>query len=305
VGSRALSGRLRSVFVTTVTPFDGAGDVDYGALSAHVEFLVDSGVDVLVPCGNTGEFSSLGVEEAKRVTAATVDAAAGRAVVIAGVGWSAPLARELGLAAQEAGADGVMVHHPSHTYIDREGLRRYYEQLLAALDIGVVMYKRGPEVSDRLLADLVTHERVVGVKYAVNDLHAFADLVASSPPDVAWLCGTAERWAPFFHLAGAVGFSSGIANFAPRKSLALLDALDRGDWARAMEIRSELAPFEDLRQERFGGYNVPAVKEAVRLLGYCEATVRDPLVELEPAAASFVRETVTAWGGPVRARAEA
>jgi len=112
---------------------------------------------------------------------------------------------------------------------------------------------------------------------------------------VAWLCGTAERWAPFFHLAGAVGCSSGLANFAPAESLALFAALEAGEWDHAMEIRARLLPFEELRQGRHTGNNVPAVKEAMQMLGLCEASVRDPLIELDPATAQQVRAIVSEW----------
>jgi 4-hydroxy-tetrahydrodipicolinate synthase len=293
--TRALIERLRAVFVTTVTPFDAGGAVDYGRLRACAEYLVDAGVGVLVPCGNTGEFSSLSLDEAARVTEVTVETVSGRAVVIAGVGWSMPMALELSRRAAASGADGVMAHHPVHTYIDREGLRRYYEGLIEELEIGLVLYKRGPELTDELIAELVQRDEVVGVKYAVNDLNAFANLVAGSSAEVAWLCGTAERWAPFFYLAGAVGFSSGLANFAPRESLSLLEALQAGDWSRAMEIRAKLTPFEEIRQGRFNGNNVPAVKEAMRIAGLCEATVREPLLELDPATARRVGDMVAAW----------
>lgn len=301
---RPLSQRLKTVFVTTVTPFDEDGRVDYDRLAAHVDFLVDAGIRVIVPCGNTGEFSSLGLDEAKRVTEVTARTVGERAVVLAGVGWSLPMAVELGVHAIEHGAQGVLVHHPAHTYIDREGLRRYYEGVIAALERGIVVYKRGPELTDDLLAELVQDDAVVGVKYAVSDPNAFANLVRDSSADVAWLCGTAERWAPFFHLAGADGFTSGLANFAPRKALDLFDALVAGDWGQAMLLRAELTPFEELRQARWNGNNVPAVKEAMRLLGLCEATVRDPLLELGEEDAAAVREIVTAWALRPRTPAE-
>jgi 4-hydroxy-tetrahydrodipicolinate synthase len=293
--SSALVERLKGVFVTTVTPFDSNSRIDYDRIAANTEFLVDAGIRVLVPCGNTGEFTSLSLDEAERVTAATVDAARGRAAVIAGVGWSLPMAIELASHAADSGADGVMTHHPVHTYIDREGLRRYYDELIDALDIGLVLYKRGPELTDQLIAELVASDTVIGVKYAVNDLNAFANLVHDSGAHVAWLCGTAERWAPFFHLAGAAGFSSGLANFAPHESLALFDALSVGEWDRAMEIRARLTPFEEIRQGRFQGNNVPAVKEVMRMLGLCEPYVREPLLEPDQATASLARKAVAGW----------
>jgi len=159
----ALVERLKAVFVTTVTPYDADGRVDDGRVRANAELLVDAGIEVLVPCGNTGEFTSLDLEEANRVTAATVEAVGGRATVIAGVGWSLPMAAEVARHAADAGAAGVMVHHPVHTDVDRDGLRRYYDGLIAT-GIPIVPYKRGPELTDQLLAELVEAPEVVGVK---------------------------------------------------------------------------------------------------------------------------------------------
>jgi 4-hydroxy-tetrahydrodipicolinate synthase len=291
----ALASRLCSVVATIVTPFDPEGRVDERALQAIAERMVDAGIEVVVPCGNTGEFSSLSLDEAKRVTRIVVKAIGEQSTVVAGVGWSLPIALELARDAEGAGAHAVMVHHPVHTYIDRRALRAYYEQLVDGTGIGVVLYKRGPELTDELIAQLVLNEGVVGVKYAVNDLNAFANLVDSSDADVAWICGTAERWAPFFHLAGAGGFTSGLANFAPGQALALRDALEARDYERAMQIRAELTGLEELRQGKHSGNNVPVVKEALHLLGLADRAVREPLAELEPVEKLLVREIVERW----------
>lgn len=293
---RASTESLKTVLVTTVTPFDGSGKVRYDEIANHCEYLVANGMQTVIPCGNTGEFSSLSTEEAKLVTAATAKAVDGRAVVIAGIGGPTATAVELGLAAQEAGAGAVMIHHPTHTYIDRRGLARYYERIVEALDVAVVLYKRGPELEDALIEMLVEDDRVIGVKYAVNDLNAFANLVESSSGDVTWICGTAERWAPFFFLAGATAFSSGLANFAPRKTLELLALLEASDYEEAMRMRSDFVPFEEIRQVDHSAYNVPAVKSAMSFLGLCSPSVREPLRVLEDPELAIVRGCVDAWG---------
>ncbi|HZU14959.1 MAG TPA: dihydrodipicolinate synthase family protein [Chloroflexota bacterium] len=291
-----LRERLKTVVVTTVTPLQPDGSIDYATAARHARFLVDHGIQVVVPAGNTGEFASLGLDETHRLVATVVDAVADRAMVLAGVGWSMPIAVDLARRAQDAGAHGIMIHHPVHTYSHPRGLQQYYEKIMDAIDIGVLLYKRGPELPDALVADLVQSDQVIGVKYAENDVNAFTNLVASSDAPVTWLCGTAERWAPFFHLGGAAGFSSGLANFAPEKPLQLHAALSARDYVRAMAIRAELAPFEELRQRHHSANNVPAVKEAMSILGFCDARVRDPLLELDDQESESVRQIVASWG---------
>jgi 4-hydroxy-tetrahydrodipicolinate synthase len=296
VSRTGLAERLAAVAVTTVTPFDRDGSIDYGCVADNARFLVDHGVEVIVPCGNTGEFTSLSLDEAKRVTSTVTEATQGRAIVVAGAGWSAPMAIELARHAQSVGAHAVMVHHPAHTYINRGGLRSYYLKIMDSIDIGVVLYKRGPELTDGVISELVRDSRVVGVKYAVTDVNAFANLVSDSAgTNIAWLCGSAERWAPFFWLAGASGFSSGLGNFAPGIALSLLEALRERDFTRAMALRTQIVSFEQLRQERDNANNVPAVKEAMAVLGLCGRTVRDPLCELSDDEKRRVLETVQAW----------
>jgi 4-hydroxy-tetrahydrodipicolinate synthase len=294
--TRATSANLKTVLVTTVTPFDEHGSVQYDQLLAHCEYLLENGVEALIPCGNTGEFTSLSLDEADKVTAATVAAVGGRATVIAGIGGSTSIAIDLARAAEQAGADAVMVHHPVHTYIDRLGLLRYYERIVDAVEIGVVLYKRGPELTDDVIATLVQGERVIGVKYAVNDVNAFANLVQACDADVTWICGTAERWAPFFFLAGATSFSSGLGNFAPRKSMELFRLLESGRYVEAMAARNDVVVFEELRQGNHGANNVPAVKAAMSVLGLCSDMVREPLVSLDDDGRVVVGECVEAWG---------
>lgn len=294
--TRATSANLKTVLVTTVTPFDEHGSVQYDQLLAHCEYLLENGVEALIPCGNTGEFTSLSLDEADKVTAATVAAVGGRATVIAGIGGSTSIAIDLARAAEQAGADAVMVHHPVHTYIDRHGLLRYYERIVDAVEIGVVLYKRGPELTDDVIATLVQDERVIGVKYAVNDVNAFANLVQACDADVAWICGSAERWAPFFFLAGATSFSSGLGNFAPRKSMELFRLLESGRYVEAMAARNDVVVFEELRQGNDGANNVSAVKAAMSVLGLCSDTVREPLVSLDDDGRVVVGECVESWG---------
>jgi 4-hydroxy-tetrahydrodipicolinate synthase len=114
-----------------------------------------------------------------------------------------------------------------------EGLIRYYPRIARGLHIGVALYVRHP-VMDRDLLDCETAlDNVVAVKYAVNDLPTFVTIAQSVTHPVAWICGTAELWAPFFFAAGAEGFTSGLVNIAPERSIAMLAALRRGIGVRS------------------------------------------------------------------------
>lgn len=292
---------LTGLWATTVTPFRSDGSVDLGAVHAHVSFLVANGVERLVPAGNTGEFSSLTTSEIVAVTRATRDAAPD-ALVVAGVGGALPAALELAASALAAGADGVMVHHPSHTHVGRRGLEEYYRLIAAAAGGRAFLYKRTHRLPDDVVITLARDGTVWGVKYAVNDLLAF-DRARAAVPDAVWVCGTAELWAPFFHLLGARGFTSGLINAAPRLPVALQAALDDGDLPRAMELRALACEFEELRAEDDAAKNVPAVRSAMALAGFPPGPPRPPLAPLEEADERRVAAVWAEWSAHGLARA--
>ena len=282
-----LQDALCDVGFTLPTPFsEDRTRVRYDQIEEHVTALQDAGARLFIPCGNTGEYYSLDHDERVEVVSRTVQTAGAESTVIGGVGGSAKTAKALIEAYESAGVDSVMVMHPSHVYTNGAGLLDYYDELLSATDLGVVIYKRGPEISSELLAKLSSYDTVVGVKYAENDIHAFSEAVDSSPGEVVWINGIAERFAPAFALEGAVGFTTGIGNFVPEATLSLFDALSENEWERARRIRNMLRPYENLRQESVGGVqyasakNVPAVKFGMELRGWYGGPVRPPLRDL-------------------------
>lgn len=297
MASRTIFERLRGVQVTTVTPFKHDGEVDLEAVKRNARYMVDRGISILIPNGNTGEFHGLTLDECKAVLEATLEEVGGEATVVASGSYSTKTAIELGRHAQSAGAQAYMLHHPVHTFISDDGLVEYYTKIADALEIGVIIYKRRPDLSDEVLAKVVSHPNIVGVKYAVNDLDAFAALVRRLPDaEVVWSCGTAERFAPFFFLGGAVAYTSGIANFAPEMTLAMWRALEAGRFDEAMEVRQRILPFEKLRARHGAAYNVPAVKEAMRQLGLDTGLVREPITPMDPSAREEVRRILAEWG---------
>ena len=295
MADQELVQKLRNVHAVNVTPFREDGTIDYVGLEDNVRFLLDNGAEVIVPCGNTGEFYALTVEEAQAVARFVAEKVNGRATVLVGVGHDLKTAHEMALSAQDAGADAVMVHQPAHPHLMAEGLIRYYTRIARSLHIGVALYVRHP-VIDRDVLDRVTAlDNVVAVKYAVNDLPTFATVAQSVTHSVAWVCGTAELWAPFFFAAGAEGFTSGLVNIAPERSIAMLAALRRGDRHSIMSVWKEIAPLEKLRASHHSGNNVTVIKEAMNLLGLPGGYVREPVGELNEADREELVRILKSW----------
>lgn len=292
------SKRFSTISAINILPFyPESKAINWNGLDENIEFLIRHGVEVVVPNGNTGEFYALGIEEAKQVTKRVTEIVDRRATVVAGVGYSVETAIELGLAAQEAGADCVMIHQPIHPYITEDGAVEYFRKIIDALDIPSIIYFKDPNLSDNVIKRLAPLKKLVGVKYSVNDVQRVTKLIRDVPKEyhIAWICGTAEKWAPFYFLSGASGFTSGLVNVFPKKSFMLLDAMKQVDQERVWKIWEDILPFEDLRGMHNNGNNVVVIKEAMEQLGLTAGVTREPVEPLTAADKALLQELLNKW----------
>jgi 4-hydroxy-tetrahydrodipicolinate synthase len=287
---------LAGVSAIPVTPFAPDGAVDLSVYERLVARVVAAGVSVVTANGNTGEFYSLTEDERRAAIEAAVAGAAGRALVITGVGHDMETAIALGRFAERAGARALMVHQPVHPFQSADGWVAYHSAIADALPtLGVVPYIRDPNVTPAMVASLAERENVVGLKYAAPNPLRFATMVAAvGEQRLAWICGAAEGWAPFFWPGGAVGFTSGLVNITPAASLEMLRNLNGGDYAGAMAIWRRIEPFEELRARHNSAYNVSVVKEALARMGLCRRAVRPPISELPEAERAEVAQWLEA-----------
>lgn len=292
MGHRSVTEGLRDVAAGLLTPFDENQEIDHSALAENARTLYDRGIRTFLACANISEYHSLSQDERIAVTETSIEALPDEATVLAGVGGSTRDAIDLGTAYDSTGVDAIMMMPPHHTFVHERGLLKYYRKLGEIVDAPLVPYIREFDPSVAFLADVTRLDSVVGVKYAIPNAPKFADAVAAGADDVVWVNGMAEPHAPALWAEGAEGFTAGVSNFAPRIGLALFDALSRGEWERAREIRNACQPFMDFRGETGtnntlpAGVSVPVVKEGMRLAGFAPGLVREPLVELTAAEKS-------------------
>ena len=302
----ATADQLRSALATVaaipVTPFGPDGQVDWDAHGRLIRRMVDTGVRLVTPNGNTGEFYALTAAETRRAVQSAVAAAHDRrAEVLAGVGHDLPSAIEAGRHARGCGVRVVMVHQPVGPYMSAAGWLDYHRIVASALpDMGIVLYLRDPRIGARhirLLGDLCPN--VIAVKYGVADPVRFAAVARDAGLDrFVWLAGLAELTAPACWTAGARGFTSGLVNVAPGLSLSMLEALRGGDMAAAMKAWDRCRPFEELRAADSSADNVSVVKEALAQLGLCRPDVRPPSHRLSDEGRAQIATILARWGLP-------
>ncbi|PZR94969.1 MAG: dihydrodipicolinate synthase family protein [Stutzerimonas stutzeri] len=296
---------LRGISGVHVTAWKGDGEADWALTGKIVARIAQAGIHNIVSAGNTGEFYPMTTDEVVRSHAVAAEAAAGKALVTAGIGRSLREAVATGKLAARAGCDAVMVHHPLDPFAAPQSQADYILAIAEALDIPLVAYIRSDAIGVKDLARIATHPNVAGVKFASSNMMLLAECVRATQGSSAnWICGLAEGWAAPFHALGARGFTSGLVNVAPERSLAIWRALEANDYDRARRLVDEIAGFEMLRTKYGNGANVTVVKEALGFLGTNVGPVRLPgLPELNDSERAELRKIVSGWGSQ-RAAAE-
>ncbi len=289
---------LRGISGVHVTAWKGDGEADWALTGQIVRRIAEAGIHNIVSAGNTGEFYPMTTDEVVRSHAVAAEAAAGKALVTAGIGRSLREAIATGKLAVAAGCDAVMVHHPLDPFAAPQSQADYILAIAEALPIPVVAYIRSDAIGVKDLARVATHANVAGVKFASGNMMLLAECVrATKGTSANWICGLAEGWAAPFHALGARGFTSGLVNVVPERSLAIWQALEGDDYELARRLVDEIAGFETLRTRYGNGANVTVVKEALGLLGTPVGPVRLPgLPELNESERVELRRVVASWG---------
>ena len=278
-----LRDSLRGVLAFSPTLMAVDGSLDLDAQSRHVDFLAGSGLDAIVVCGGVGEFYALDEQEFRDVVAVSVNAAAGRAPVLAGVGHSTAIAARLAAAAASVGAAGIMVNPPYFVRPDIAGMIEHYRTIGQAGDLGLVVFSTDGYVYDQdQLEALAQVPETIAVKHEIRDLELFDRCVRALGDRFAWINGMAEVPAVDFAELGAQAMTTGLANVDPQLSIDVWAAACAGDRQRHSRlVRERIQPIADLRTARPGNH-ITVIKEAMEILGRGGGTVRLPLVQLRP-----------------------
>jgi 4-hydroxy-tetrahydrodipicolinate synthase len=306
---------LRGAFTALVTPMTADGSVDEASFRQLVRWQILAGIDGLVPCGTTGEASTLTLDERERLISIAVETVAerpsrGRVRVVAGTGTNDTAATiRATRRAAELGADAALVVAPYYNRPDQRMLAAHFTAVADEGDLPIVVYnvpsRTGTNVDADTFLQLAGHPRVIGVKEASGNLEQIARICRERPAGVSVLAGDDAWTLPLLALGGD-GVVSVASNEIPAEMTSLCAAALAGDWEGARRIHERWLPLF-LANFR-GGPNPVAAKAAVALMGLIATdTVRLPLLPLdeEPRARLTVllRDTglVEIPGGRIRA----
>jgi len=285
-----MASRLSGVLTAMATPFDASGDVDFAAAAELAVHLLDNGSDGLVVAGTTGEAATLSDEEQIALLRAVRAEVGPEAVLICGSGTNDTRhSIALTKAADEAGADALLVVTPYYNKPNPAGIKAHVEAVAGATAKPIVIYnipsRTVVNMPPELLAELAGIANVVAVKQA-ND----AELQAIAGLDV--LAGNDGVLLRALEIGGTGGITVASHLVGPQMA-AIRDRFDAGDLGGAREIDASLQPIYDALAVTT---NPMPLKAALQMLGICSERMRLPMVPLDEGQREVVRSALEAVG---------
>ncbi|HWP42205.1 MAG TPA: 4-hydroxy-tetrahydrodipicolinate synthase [Blastocatellia bacterium] len=274
---------LKGCGTALVTPFKEDLAIDEDALRRFVEFQITEGIDFLVPCGTTGESATLSDQEQRRVVEIVLQAAQGRAQVIAGAGGNntahvIKLAREY----EKLGVRGLLSVSPYYNKPTQEGIYRHFRAIAEATPLPIIVYNVPPRTAVNILPETIARlaeiPNIVGVKEASGDISQIAELITRVPPEFKVFSGDDSMTLPVIAVGG-VGLISVASNEAPGPMTALTKAALENDWDEARRLNRELFP---LMKANFIETSPGPVKAALAMMGKIKEVYRLPMVPVSP-----------------------
>lgn len=274
-----------------VTPFRD-GTFDEGAFRRLVDWQIDNGSSALVPCGTTGEASTLSNAEHHRVVEVCIEQAAGRVPVIAGCGSNDTKNALLHMHfSKKAGAAAALCVAPYYNRPSQAGLIAHFSHLAENCDLPIVLYN----VPARTVTDIAPEttialanrypDNIIAIKDASEDLSRVADHRMGIGKEFCQLSGNDELALPF-NAAGGKGCISVTANVAPALCAEFQQACADNELVKARQLNDRLYP---LHYAMFEDSSPAPVKYALsRVHGWLTDEVRLPLCACSPEARKAV-----------------
>jgi 4-hydroxy-tetrahydrodipicolinate synthase len=279
-----------------ITPFAKDGTIDEDALRRLVNFQEENGVDVLIPCGSTGESAMLSHEEHIHVVEIVRDEAK-RAKILAGAGSNCTSeAVMLSKSAEDLGVDGILSISPYYVKPTQEGLYQHYKAIQDAIDIPVIVYNVPGRTSTNVNVDTILRlaelPGITGVKEASGNFSQIMNILANKPDDFEVLSGDDGLTLGLLCL-GADGVISVASNCCPGLLSNMVSSARKGDVGTAREIHERLLP---LFSALFCESNPIPIKYAMGRMGFGNGKPRLPLTELSDKGKSILDPVLESLG---------
>lgn len=290
---------LSGVFPPIPTPFDGSGEVDFGALRGNVERWNAKPLRGYVVGGSNGEFPLLTLDERIRAVEAVRKSAAPGRLLLAGSGMESTHATiDLTRRMADAGAHGVLVVTPSY-YRGRmtsAALAAHYTAVADGSPVPVILYNvpanTGVDLPIEAAIELSRHPNILGMKESGGDVAKIGRILAGADPDFQMLAGSGGFFLGALSV-GAVGCIAALANIAAVELAALFQHSQAGEIEAARLLQHRLV---EANAAVTSVYGVPGLKAALEMVGFYGGPVRSPLQPLADGEKARLREILERAG---------
>ncbi|WP_156862528.1 5-dehydro-4-deoxyglucarate dehydratase [Casimicrobium huifangae] len=267
-----------------LTDFDAAGDFNADGYRRRLEWLAPYGATALFAAGGTGEFFSLTGDEYPLIIKTAVDTCRGKVPIIAGAGGPTRFAIACAQAAEQAGAQGILLLPHYLTEAGQEGIAAHVEAVCNSTKLGVIVYNRAQSrLSPTTLAGLAERcPNLIGFKDGIGDIELMVSIYQKMGDRFSYLGGlpTAEVYAAAYKALGTPVYSSAVFNFIPRTAMDFYHAVAANDQGTQDRLLKDFfLPYLTIRN-RMPGYAVSIVKAGAAIVGHGAGPVRPPLTDL-------------------------
>ena len=289
---------LQGCGTALVTPFGADGGVDEPALVRMVNWQIESGVDFLIPCGTTGEASTLNDAEWLHVIELTVHTAAGRVPVFGGCTHNATseaVAKAKKLA-KIPGLTGLLTANPYYNRPGQEGQYQHFRAIAEAVELPILLYnipsRTAVNLEPATVLRLAEIANIVGIKESSGNIAQITELITQAPSGFKVLSGDDGMTLPVIALGG-VGLVSVSSNAIPAQMAQMVHAAMTGDWTTARAINCK---YLKLMQAHFCEPSPAPVKAVLALMGRIEDGLRLPMIPVTAATRQKLQSLLAELG---------
>ncbi len=287
---------FKGSIVAIVTPFK-KGRVDEKALCNLIEWHIKQGTNAIVPCGTTGESSTLDYDEHYRVIEITVKTVNKRVPVIAGTGANATDETiMITKKAEKVGADAALLVSPYYNKPTQEGIYRHYKEVAKSTGIPLVLYNVPGRTASNILPSTVARlaeiKNIAAIKEATGDMKQVSEVIRLCGDRISVISGDDFTTLTLLALGGK-GVISVSANVAPKDVSDMCAAWEKGDIAKARKLHYKLEP---LNASMFIETNPIPAKTALAMMGKIKEEFRLPLCEMADANKDKLKNVLKDYG---------
>lgn len=268
--------------VALITPFDKEDNVDFASFEKLIDKQLLAKTDAIVVLGTTGEPATLSMEEKLSIIRFAREKIGDKAKLIVGTGAnSTKIAINLGLQAENAGADGLLIVTPYYNKCTQKGLVKHFEAIANAVKLPIIVYnvpgRTGVNILPKTAEKLANIPNIVGIKEASGNISQMVELCSLLWDKMAVYSGD-DSLNYIFMTLGALGVISVTANAYPTKIKQLTQKCLSLDFVSALKLHHELL---SINKNLFVEVNPTPIKYVCSKQNLCQNNLRLPLLPLE------------------------